>query len=86
MGKLEDALDRMGAAIARRTPDREPVVNRDRTRPRLTDLGTECQATQYSDQMYCRVCNLSYDVNDPDPPVCPVTSAEARSAGGPGRK
>lgn len=31
---------------------------------------TGCEAVQYSDQMQCARCGLSYDVNDPDPPDC----------------
>ena len=29
-----------------------------------------CEARQYSDQMQCSRCGLTYDVNDPDPPDC----------------
>lgn len=29
-----------------------------------------CQARQYSDQMCCGRCGLSWDVNDTDPPKC----------------
>lgn len=29
-----------------------------------------CKAIQYSDQMRCNTCNLTWDVNDPDPPKC----------------
>lgn len=31
---------------------------------------TGCEAVQYSDQMQCARCGLSYDANDPDPPEC----------------
>lgn len=30
-----------------------------------------CQARQYSDQMYCPKCRITWDVSDPDPPECP---------------
>jgi hypothetical protein len=43
-----------------------------------------CQAIQYSDQMICGWCNISYDVNDPDPPQCGLHKGQkARSSGGP---
>ncbi len=29
-----------------------------------------CKAKQYSDQMVCEVCDLTWDMNDPKPPVC----------------
>ena len=29
-----------------------------------------CQAQQMSDSMVCSVCEISWDVNDPDPPTC----------------
>lgn len=29
-----------------------------------------CQAQQYSDQMQCGRCGLTWDMNDPDPPKC----------------
>lgn len=29
-----------------------------------------CQARQMSDSMVCSVCEISWDVNDPDPPAC----------------
>lgn len=29
-----------------------------------------CKARQYSDQMACSECGLSWDVNDPEPPIC----------------
>jgi len=29
-----------------------------------------CEARQYSDQMVCVKCDLSWDVNDLDPPKC----------------
>lgn len=31
---------------------------------------TGCGAIQYSDQMRCEVCNLTWDTNDSNPPVC----------------
>lgn len=41
-----------------------------------------CKARQYSDQMVCTTCNLAWDINDQDPPMCvglapdPVTDTE----------
>lgn len=32
---------------------------------------TSCKARQYSDQMSCAACGLTWDVNDPEPPICP---------------
>jgi len=32
----------------------------------------KCQARQHSDQMHCAKCRLTWDANDPDPPVCRV--------------
>lgn len=29
-----------------------------------------CKARQYSDQMYCGECGLTWDVSDPEPPEC----------------
>jgi hypothetical protein len=29
-----------------------------------------CKAKQYSDQMQCDACGLSWDMNDPEPPKC----------------
>lgn len=29
-----------------------------------------CSAKQFSDQMVCSTCELTWDVNDPEPPVC----------------
>lgn len=31
-----------------------------------------CKARQFSDQMCCSKCNLSWDKNDPEPPTCNV--------------
>ena len=31
---------------------------------------SRCQARQYSDQMMCGACGLTWDMNDPDPPIC----------------
>lgn len=31
---------------------------------------TGCEAVQYSDQMQCARCGLSWDTNDQDPPEC----------------
>jgi Domain of unknown function (DUF5664) len=29
-----------------------------------------CKAKQQSDEMFCAKCNMRWDVNDPQPPVC----------------
>lgn len=29
-----------------------------------------CKAIQHSDQMVCESCGLTWDMNDPSPPVC----------------
>lgn len=31
-----------------------------------------CKAIQHSDQMVCESCGLTWDMNDPSPPVCRV--------------
>lgn len=36
-------------------------------------IETRCYARQYSDQMYCAVCRLTWDTNDADPPPCKRT-------------
>lgn len=36
-----------------------------------------CRAIQYSDEMYCAKCNLRWDINDPEPPDCPVLKLES---------
>ncbi|AII30167.1 hypothetical protein [Pseudoalteromonas phage B8b] len=33
-------------------------------------LVSACNARQYSDIMRCESCNLTWDVNDPEPPKC----------------
>lgn len=45
-----------------------------------TRVDSVCRAYQASDQMSC-VCGRTYDVNDPDPPICPVTKNPARVSG-----
>ncbi len=35
-----------------------------------------CEAKQQSDQMYCAKCALTWDMNDPEPPLCPKKEAE----------
>jgi|AntDeeMinimDraft_6_1070357.scaffolds.fasta_scaffold19728_1 hypothetical protein len=32
-----------------------------------------CQAKQYSDQMHCVLCDLTWDMNDYEPPACEFT-------------
>ncbi len=34
-----------------------------------------CRARQFSDMMTCAACELQWDTNDPEPPVCPVLRA-----------
>ena len=36
----------------------------------------DCEARQQSDQMYCKRCNLLWDMNDDDPPACDLTHNE----------
>lgn len=36
----------------------------------LNDPCEHCEAIQYSDQMVCKRCSLTWDVNDSDPPKC----------------
>lgn len=31
-----------------------------------------CKARQFSDEMICGECGLTWDVNDPEPPLCPA--------------
>lgn len=37
-----------------------------------------CHAVQYSDQMNCGVCQLAWDVNDPDPPNCTLNTVPSK--------
>lgn len=39
-----------------------------------------CAARQYSDQMYCGECGLTWDMNDPEPPECNPTRRRAERA------
>lgn len=32
----------------------------------------QCKARRYHDQTQCGRCGLAWDVNDPEPPRCPV--------------
>lgn len=41
---------------------------------------THCHATQQSDQMYCPTCQLTWDVNDPEPPECRQVQPQATMA------
>lgn len=40
----------------------------------------KCHAQQFSDTMFCDLCRLQWDMNDPAPPHCP--RSEAIAAGG----
>lgn len=31
-----------------------------------------CHAKQYSDQIVCHKCSMAWDMNDPEPPQCPI--------------
>jgi len=39
-----------------------------------------CEARQYSDQKVCHRCNLVWDMNDPEPPECPLEASPEREA------
>lgn len=34
-----------------------------------------CKAIQQSDEMFCAQCNLRWDMNDPEPPLCGLQSS-----------
>lgn len=36
----------------------------------------KCKARQYSDQMICHLCKLTWDMNDMDPPECKRVDCE----------
>jgi hypothetical protein len=38
--------------------------------PAVPDTPRRCTARQYSDQMHCVECGLTWDTNDMDPPAC----------------
>lgn len=40
-----------------------------------------CRAEQCSDQMYCRRCDRTQDVNEPSPRPCPLTGRDMRVSG-----
>lgn len=71
MSKLREALDAWGDRIKAEAPPP----------PRRAALNTgDCLAYQMSDGMFCK-CGRTYDVNDPDPPTCPMTGRPARASG-----
>lgn len=35
-----------------------------------------CGIKQYSDQMHCKLCGLTYDVNDPNEPLCKLENTK----------
>jgi hypothetical protein len=43
----------------------------------------DCEGTQFSDQMRCLRCAMTWDTNDSDPPPCPKTGHLARPCGRP---
>lgn len=51
--------------------------------PRLPAPPEACRARQYSDQMGCLLCGRTCDVNEPRPPICPLTQHPMRASGGP---
>lgn len=42
---------------------------------RFVTENLKCRARQNSDQMYCHVCALTADMNDPEPPPCGLNKA-----------
>ena len=38
--------------------------------PKPIDPAGSCQARQHSDQMFCKQCDIGWDMNDPEPPQC----------------
>lgn len=40
-----------------------------------------CAAIQQSDEMFCAVCRLRWDVNDREPPICPRDGKQAPASG-----
>jgi hypothetical protein len=59
------ALTFLLTRIAETTAEVKPLLLRDS--PPQRDI---CFARQYSDRMRCYTCDVSWDVNDPDPPKC----------------
>jgi hypothetical protein len=41
-----------------------------------------CEVTQFSDQMHCARCALTWDVNESDPPLCGMAREQARQSNG----
>lgn len=37
------------------------------------EIDPRCEATQHSDSMVCKRCDIVYNVNDATPPICPKT-------------
>ena len=63
--QLEDLLGRYNALVPPATSTEVASENMSRE-PKV------CQARQASDQMTCARCSLTWDVNDPSPPLCPL--------------
>lgn len=64
--RLNHQLDNFAAAIKHRDA-------KIRTEARCMSIG-------YSDTVTCR-CGLAWDLNDPDPPICPATQKPAPAQG-----
>ena len=43
----------------------------------MTKQSAACKARQYSDEMVCHECGLTWDVNDPEPPKCAIIQRSA---------
>lgn len=37
-----------------------------------------CKARRMQDQMQCAACGLAWDIDDPDPPECPLENRKQR--------
>lgn len=49
------------------------------------DASGRCHVMQYSDQMICHTCNLTWDTNDSSPPACRKPPSQGSSADTSGR-
>lgn len=57
--RLKEELDKLGAAVKRET-----------ARPQMP---ARCAARRSNEEMAC-LCGLRWDLDDPEPPVCPATA------------
>ena len=46
----------------------------------MLDRPASCKAYQVSDQATCPACSLTWDMNDPEPPMCKVTDNSVDAA------